>query len=321
MDVTARFDRGSGRIETASVSARTSARLMQVAHAALRPVGYLGISRVFAAIHALSPSRGDIVVLDDGVPFRFPVGDYYWSRLLDRRWRYEPELDGFFRSIRSQPWVFVDLGANYGYWSVRAAAGVYGTREVVAVEAASMCHDVLVRNLAPFGAGATALRRAVASRSGGSVPLYGRRHAGFSLDPRWSGASEEVVDTVSTITLDALLHEVGVRPAETPVVVKLDVEGMERQVLEGAADTAGGQALFLLEDATGAGQVADSVAFARDQLGMRLFVMDAGGSVGRLRSRQDILRHKPRRTRLQQTGLNLVATASPHWWSILEGLA
>lgn len=265
-------------------------------------------------------ARGDMMVTEGEFRFRFPANDYYWTRLLDSKYEYEFEIDGFLRTMQDRAFVFVDLGANFGYWSARVAAGLYGRREVIAVEASSSSFEVLCQNLKSYKATASTFRYAVADRSGAEVMLFGDRHAGFSIDPHWRGASSRVADVVVTATLDDVLHEAGVDPSATPLVVKVDVEGAEKQVLCGATSTINGPSVFLMEDATQPGNVSDAIRYAHEHLGMRFYVR-VGDSLRRLSDLYEIQDLKRRRSRVQQAGINLIATASAMWRNALDDLS
>jgi FkbM family methyltransferase len=314
---TVSYDRRARTLSAPGAALRRRARLLQLAHRALRPIGYLGITRVFRLITALVRADGDTIVEEGSFRFRFPGDDYYWNRLLDPHWSYEPEIDAFLRAVARYEFVFVDLGANYGYWSARAAAGLYGRRRVIAVEPSTACHAVLSRNLSGHG-DAHALRYAISDRSGDTVRLFGTRHAGLSLDPRWPGASAVVADTVTTRTLDDLLAEWGIDPAATPTVVKLDVEGFEKQALDGAATTIAGQSVFLIEDASPAGVISDAIRHAHAHLGMSLYALGAAGW-RRLADLDDASATRQGRSRFRQEGTNVLATRSAAWLGILGG--
>jgi FkbM family methyltransferase len=123
--------------------------------------------------------------------------------------------------------VFVDIGANIGYYTCLAkAAGVH----VVAIEPLSRNLTVLCKNLSanawhdvevfPVGVGQT-------SRI---VELYGDT-TGASLVPGWAGAPVHNTELIALSTLDVL---VGARFAGKRVVVKIDIEGAELDALRGA---------------------------------------------------------------------------------------
>ncbi len=57
------------------------------------------------------------MIVEGSWKFRYPSNDYYWNRLLDAGWHYEPEIDSVLRKFANLPFVFIDLGANFGFWS------------------------------------------------------------------------------------------------------------------------------------------------------------------------------------------------------------
>ncbi len=303
------FDRTSRKLETRDRKSFLQARLMQFSHLALAPVGYLGISRVHAAINKAIRPTSDTLVLEKGVRFSFPSSDYYWNRLLDAKWQYEPEIHAFLSAATAIPFVFLDLGANFGYWSARVGSGLYGSHRSIAVEASASSFAILERNARALPQPVAVYHRAIDAVSGNKVFLYGQRHAGFSLDHNWHGGPK--VNEVETISIDNLLVAENVDASQTPVLIKLDVEGVEARALAGAARTIGGQAAFLIEDAE-KNAVSEAVRHLSADLGMSLFRFDRG-SFHEIRSLDEIKNLKARQSSLQSVGLNLVAASSPLW--------
>lgn len=309
------FDRTSGTLDAPDGKSRLQARLMRYSHRALAPIGYLGISRVHGALNKLLRPDTTTVVAEGPWRFRFPSGDYYWNRLLDPGYDYEPEIGRALAQFADVGFVFLDLGANFGFWSSKVVAGVFGEHRVVAVEASSYCLAILRQNLA--GSSAEIHHRAIDDRSGKQISLFGGpRHAGQSIDESWSGASHEVVDTIETISIDDLVDLAGIDPAATPLVVKLDVEGVELRAFQGARRTVAGQSLWLIEDAA-PNQVSPATVFARDELGMQLFIDDGHGLI-ELSDWQQLLDYKKTLTSFQAAGVNLLASASPMWVGALR---
>lgn len=308
------FDRRSGRLTAPTLSGLLHARTIQLSHRLLAPFGYVGVSRIHNVINKLMAPKTQTTVVDEAGAFSFPSNDYYWNRLLDRKWSYEPELDYLLRRIAKLDYVFLDLGSNFGFWSVRVSSEAFGNHPVIAVEASSMCFAQLERNVAGLNH-VKVYHRAIDSVSGKSLRLYGKRHAGFSIDQTWYGASDHAVNEVETISIDDLALKEGVMSEETSVVVKLDVEGVELRALQGARGLSAGRSAFLIEDAE-FGKVSDAVQFACTELGMKLYHFD-GKSFGEV-TIGDILRIKASSSKFQATGLNLIATASPFWWDHIE---
>lgn len=310
------FDRTSRKLETGDLKSLLQARLMQLTHLALAPIGYLGISRVHAAINKAIRPTSDTLILENGVRFSFPSNDYYWNRLLDATWQYEPEIEAFLRAASAVPFVFLDLGANFGYWSSRVGSGLYGSHRSIAVEASAFSFAILERNARGLPQPVTVYHRAIDAVSGKKVALYGERHAGFSLNHNWHGGSGSQVNEVETISIDDLLAAENVDASGTPVLIKLDVEGVEARALAGAARTVGGQSAFLIEDAE-RNDVSEAVRHLRVDLGMSLFRFDRG-SFHKIECLDEIKSLKARQSSLQSVGLNLIAASSPVWLSVIS---
>jgi FkbM family methyltransferase len=123
--------------------------------------------------------------------------------------------------------LFVDVGANQGGWSLSLAGA--GAR-VLAFEPIPVTRGRLVANLAMNEPGIRSAVRVVADALG-SEPGHARFTAGLDAGNHiLRGDGESAADTVDVRieTLDAHLGD------ERPVLIKIDVEGEELGVLQGA---------------------------------------------------------------------------------------
>jgi FkbM family methyltransferase len=143
---------------------------------------------------------------------------------------YEPEITRQLLSELRHDDVFYDIGANVGYYT--CAALKKPVRSVHAFEPDPISASVLRLNLHLNGLGAPAcqvMEMALGSMAGRSA--FHRSHASNSgrsgLRPVDAVASFEV----SIETIDALI---AAGRAPTPTVLKVDVEGLEHEVLAGA---------------------------------------------------------------------------------------
>lgn len=144
---------------------------------------------------------------------------------------FEPQETAYLADELARADVFVDVGANIGYFTCLARSrGVH----TIAVEPLASNLRVLYKNLQAnrFTDGVEVFPVALAGAAG-LLELYGVS-TGASLMPGWAGASRFNARTVPVSTLDTVL---GTRFAGKRLLVKIDVEGAEHQVLRGAMHT------------------------------------------------------------------------------------
>ncbi len=142
---------------------------------------------------------------------------------------FEPEETALFRRLVSHADLFVNVGANIGYYTCLAlAAGV----QTIAIEPLPGNLRYLFRNLRANGWDDRIEVYPVAvSGRPGLVELFGEG-TGASLVRGWAGASDASATIVPATTLDLLL---GNRLHGRQSLLVVDVEGAEHQVLSGAS--------------------------------------------------------------------------------------
>jgi FkbM family methyltransferase len=143
--------------------------------------------------------------------------------------------------------LFVDVGANIGSYSLLATAGAKA--ECIAFEPGAAAFAWLERNVLLNGVGArTELhQRAV----GGRVGTVALTRDGDTLNRVVTDPVADALptDSVSLTTLDAALA------GRVPILAKIDVEGFETEVLNGATETLAAPALrALLLEVNGSGR-------------------------------------------------------------------
>jgi FkbM family methyltransferase len=141
---------------------------------------------------------------------------------------FEPEETMLFKDIFQRTDVFVDVGANIGYYSCLARSSAL---HVIAVEPLAKNLEYLYANflannwtdveVVPVGLGELP----------GLATLYGGSSTGASLIRSWAGASQKFRQVIPLSTLDILL---GDRFSGKRVFIKIDVEGAEYRALRGA---------------------------------------------------------------------------------------
>lgn len=147
------------------------------------------------------------------------------------RENYEPELAGL-EKLLSPGKTFVDVGANFGIYTVVASKLVGSSGRVIAFEPAAHTCNVLRRNIALNSfKNVLTVSAAVSNKPGIGWLYYGTDPVRNSLgkDPCCEAGGEEV----AVVSLDNALREAGVEHVD---VIKIDAEGAEELVLRGAAN-------------------------------------------------------------------------------------
>ena len=148
---------------------------------------------------------------------------------------YEPPVTRVFQRQLRPGGTVIDAGANWGYFTLLAAASVGPSGAVVSLEPDSRQYDALARNVAMNGFAHVTTMRAAASASAGRITLLGyaddEENRGVTRiaaagDASASGAARQF--DVDAVTIDALMPTV--REVD---LVKIDVEGAEDLVLQG----------------------------------------------------------------------------------------
>ena len=124
------------------------------------------------------------------------------------------------------PKVIIDAGANVGFTSV-FYADKYPQAKIFAIEPAPSNFRMLVKNAAPY-TNIIPIRAALWC-AGGNIAITGLEfgHWGF----RVSDASETSVETVPAVTVESVISQYGIEFID---ILKLDIEGAEKEVLEGS---------------------------------------------------------------------------------------
>jgi FkbM family methyltransferase len=222
-----RFDRASGVLEGVNLWERAVALALVVGSKISSMFSHRGYNMCANLLRRTLPVRDIVVKLNADALFSFPYGDGYWSKLLNRTFSYEDELELLFRASADVDYMLLDCGANYGYWSVLVSSKPYGSHKAIAVEPSSANYGVLTNNVAINGGRFEALKSAIGAERG-TARLSGTKHEAFSIAGDPAAGGEEV----PVLALDDLLED-GKISATGKYLIKLDVEGVEIDAIKG----------------------------------------------------------------------------------------
>ncbi|MCA0301835.1 MAG: FkbM family methyltransferase [Proteobacteria bacterium] len=195
---------------------------------------------------------------------------------------FEPNEFAFLDRVLKPGMVFIDVGANDGYYTLFAARRVGPTGLVVAAEPSSRERAHLQRNLGRNGLdNVTVVPAAIGAASGlADLHLAHGVHAGHNTLGAF--AHDDVVraslERVAIEPLDSVVTRLGLAQVD---FVKIDVEGAEARVVDGATTVLEKMRPILLLEVNdkalrAQGNCADTLLETlRDKFGYRVFVFSS----------------------------------------------
>jgi FkbM family methyltransferase len=221
------FDRASGVLEGANLWERTAALALATGSKISSHFSHRGYNGCANLLRRTLPERNIAIKLNKDAVFEFPYGDGYWSKLLNRSYNYEDELEILFRDSADVDYTLIDCGANYGYWSVLVSSGPFGAHKAIAIEPSSQNFPKLANNARVNANRFELMKCAIGARSG-TARLSGTKHEAFSI----AGEADDDGEEVPVIALDDLIDD-GKVAANGKYLIKLDVEGVEIEAIKG----------------------------------------------------------------------------------------
>ena len=192
--------------------------------------------------------------------------------------RYSPDETRVLASLMDASDDFVDVGANYGYFSLLAATRKGPSISVVALEPNPRLAELITRSAEHNGLRNVTVRSVAAGAARGEAQLR--------VDIHSSATSALVADAdqavfVEVVTIDDVL--ISRRPGRR-VLIKVDVEGHEGEVVAGARRTLSQGAVLACEVFAPA---ANALLTQMRELGYQAFRHN-----GQPLGREDFLRHR-----------------------------
>lgn len=236
------FDRSTGMMSGANTWERGIGYALTAGSKVGALISHRGYNGCANLLKKLLPARDINIRLNPGAVFSFPYGDGYWSKLLNRTFKYEDELELLLLDSKDVDYTLIDCGANYGYWSVLASSPRFGSHKAIALEPSSTNFSRLAHN-AKINGGRFEPIHAAIGEARGTAKLSGTKHEAFSI----AGGPEAAGEEVDVLSLDNLIDE-GKIAATGKYLVKLDVEGVEIEAIKGGARLLQTDAMVICEE-------------------------------------------------------------------------
>jgi FkbM family methyltransferase len=179
----------------------------------------------WAVTHVITSSK----VVDTPYGFRLAASRYHANKQMQSG-SFEPEEVRLIQKCLSDTEVFVDVGANIGYYTCLAAVA---GKPVLAFEPqqrnlVNLYENIRLNQLKDVEVFPVAL-----GAKAGIADLYGSSGPSASLLQGWGGNSSGYKQAVAVNTMDALIAS---RIQGKKAFIKIDVEGFEYQLLLGAKE-------------------------------------------------------------------------------------
>jgi FkbM family methyltransferase len=304
------FDRATGVLEGANAWERLAALALSMGSKVASTFSHRGYNLCANLLRTTLPERDIAIKLNSDATFVFPYGDGYWSKLLNRSFSYEDELQLLFQDSVGVDYTLLDCGANYGYWSVLVSSAPYGSHQAIAIEPSSQNFPKLSNNARVNGGRFQAMKCAIGS-SRGTARLSGTKHEAFSIAGDTDAGGEEV----PVIALDNLLDD-GKISLGGKYLIKLDVEGVEIEAIKGGARLLQGDSVILCEE-HGNDPNHTVSRYILDQTPLKLIVYDPRSNRMETVTELSIL---DRIKISSHVGYNVFGTASAFWQDRINAL-
>jgi FkbM family methyltransferase len=304
------FDRATGALEGTNAWERLAALALSSGSKVASTFSHRGYIHCANLLRLTLPERDIAIKLNPDATFAFPYGDGYWSRLLNRSFAYEDDLELLFRDSVDVDYTLLDCGANFGYWSVLVSSAPYGSHKAIAIEPSSQNFAILANNARINGNRFEAVNCAIGAARG-TARLSGTKHEAFSIAGNNGGGGEEV----PVIALDNLLDD-GKISAAGKYLIKLDVEGVEIEAIKGGRRLLQGDSVVLCEE-HGNDPHHTVSRYILEQTPFKLVVYDPGSHRLETVTELSIL---DRIKVSSNIGYNVIATASAFWQDRIDAL-
>ena len=303
------FDRASGALVGANPWERLAAVALTLGSKISSNFSHRGYNMCANLLRKALPERDIDVRLNADATFAFPYGDGYWSKLLNRSFAYENELELLFQDSADIDYTLLDCGANYGYWSVLVSSKPFGAHKAIAIEPSGQNFPKLANNAKINGDRFEAMKCAIGAARG-TARLSGTKHEAFSIAGDQTDGEE-----VPVIALDNLIDD-GKVSAGGKFLIKLDVEGVEIEAMKGGTRLLQGDSVILCEE-HGNDPLHTVSRYILEQTPLKLIVYDPRSN--RLETVTD-LSILDRIKVSTHVGYNVFGTASAFWLDRISAL-
>ena len=200
----------------------------------------------FNEIITLFVSKKKIVKikLNSDTYFSFFLKDPYYNRLIYPKFKYEPEIEFLLKKLRNIDFLFVDAGANYGYWSLLVSSKKFNKKKAIALEPLKSNYNFLCINRLNNKNRFKALNLGVGEKKKYTKIYYKDQNSNVGASIYKDNNKKLISEKIKIDKIDNIL----LNRKEKNLIIKLDVEGSEIKALTGSKNILKKNCLIIYED-------------------------------------------------------------------------
>jgi FkbM family methyltransferase len=141
--------------------------------------------------------------------------------------RYEPQETALVRAILRPGMTFVDVGANWGYFTLLAATLVGPNGRVISIEPDPRLFSILEANVTSALLEQVTLTQLAAANEAGTLRLVGYSETGGNFGISRIAAESDEAEQVFQVKSDSLDHVLERQAVLSVDLMKMDIEGAE----------------------------------------------------------------------------------------------
>jgi len=200
----------------------------------------------FNGIITLFVSKKKIVKikLNSDTYFSFFLKDPYYNRLIYPKFKYEPEIEFLLKKLRDIDFLFLDAGANYGYWSLLASSKKFNKKKAIALEPLKSNYNFLYKNKLDNKNRFKSLNLGVGEKKKYTKIYYSDQNSNVGASIYKDNNKKLISEKIKIDKIDNILS----KRKEKNLVIKIDIEGNEINALNGAKKILKKNCLIIYED-------------------------------------------------------------------------
>lgn len=255
----------------------------------------------FNGIITLFVSKKKIVKikLNSDTYFSFFLKDPYYNRLIYPKFKYEPEIEFLLRKLRDIDFLFLDAGANYGYWSLLASSKKFNKKKAIALEPLKSNYNFLYKNKLDNKNRFKSLNLGVGEKKKYTKIYYSDQNSNVGASIYKDNNKKLISEKIKIDKIDNILS----KRKEKNLVIKIDIEGNEINALNGAKKTLKKNCLIIYEDHTSDKFHSNSKYFLKKNFSIFFFDGKKIYQIRKINELNDI-------KKIKHKGYNFIATKS-----------